>query len=256
MKIVVIGGTGLIGRPLVEKLRRAGHEAVPASPSTGVNTVTGDGLAEVLTGADVIVDIPNSPSFEDGPVLDFFERSTRNLVEAGRKAGVGHHVVLSIVGADRLPDIGYMRAKVAQEDIVRGGGAPFTIVRATQFFEFIPALAEGGAHGDTVRLSPVLMQPIAAADVSDALAEVATKAPTNRVSELAGPEALRLADLGSRILAATGDSRTVVVDVSEGYFGGVVTDESLTPGNDSRVVDHQLAPTRFDDWLIGLTTKD
>jgi uncharacterized protein YbjT (DUF2867 family) len=188
-------------------------------------------------------------------VLDFFEHSTRNLVEAGRKAGVGHHVVLSIVGADRMPDIGYMRAKVAQENIVRGGGVPFTIVRATQFFEFIPALAEGGAHGDTIRLSPVLMQPIAAGDVSDALADAATKAPTNGISELAGPEALRLADLARRILEATGDHRSVIVDESEGYFGGAVTDESLTPGNDPRVVDRQIAPTRFEGWLIGVTTK-
>jgi uncharacterized protein YbjT (DUF2867 family) len=249
MKIVVIGGTGLIGRPLVELLRQAGHEAVPASPSTGVNTVTGEGLAAALAGADVVVDIPNSPSFEDGPVLDFFQRSTSNLVEAEKEAGVSHHVVLSIVGADRMPDIGYMRAKVAQEKIVADSGVPFTIVRATQFFEFIPALAEGGADGDTIRLSPVLMQPMAAHDVSAALAEASTEAASNRVFELAGPEPLPLAEAARRILEARGDSRTIVADTSQGYFGGAVTDTSLTPGNDPAIADVRLAPTRLAEWL-------
>ncbi|WP_431279217.1 SDR family oxidoreductase [Leifsonia poae] len=255
MKIVVIGGTGLIGRPLVAALREAGHEAVAASPSTGVNTVTGEGLAEVLSGADVVVDIPNSPSFEDGPVLDFFERSTSNLVEAEKAAGVGHHVVLSIVGADRMPDIGYMRAKVAQEKIVTDSGVPHTIVRATQFFEFIPALAEGGADGDTIRLSPVLMQPIAAADVSAALANAALLAPSNGISELAGPEPLRLADLGQRVLAARNDPRTVIEDVSMGYFGGTVTDASLVPGNDPEITSVELAPTSFEEWLTESSTR-
>jgi uncharacterized protein YbjT (DUF2867 family) len=249
MKIVVIGGTGLIGRPLVELLQQAGHDAVSASPSTGVNTVTGEGLAAVLAGADVVVDIPNSPSFEDGPVLDFFERSTSNLVAAQKEAGVGHHVVLSIVGADRMPDIGYMRAKVAQEKIVRESGVPFTILRATQFFEFIPALAEGGADGDTILLSPVLMQPIAAHDVSAALAEAATQGPTNGVSELAGPEPLQLAEAARRILEARGDSRKVVADADQGYFGGAVTDTSLTPGNDPAITDVRLASTPLAEWL-------
>ncbi|WP_382309996.1 alpha/beta fold hydrolase [Herbiconiux sp. UC225_62] len=249
MKIVVIGGTGLIGGPLVERLRQAGHEAVPASPSTGVDTITGEGLAEVLHGADVVVDIPNSPSFDDAPVLEFFQTSTRNIVEAATAAGVRHHVVLSIVGADRMPDIGYMRAKVAQEQIASAGPIPFSIVRATQFFEFIPALAEGGADGDIIRLSSVLMQPIAAADVSAALAEVATGEPINGVIELAGPEPLRLAELGTRVLAAKGDPRTVVVADETGYFGGTVTDQSLTPGNDPRVTVQQYGPTRFADWL-------
>lgn len=251
MKIVVIGGTGLIGRRLVELLTQAGHEAVPASPSTGVDTVTGAGLADVLAGADVVVDIPNSPSFEDGPVMEFFQRSTGNLAAAAEQAGVGHHVVLSIVGADRMPDIGYMRAKVAQEGIVTSGAVPFSIVRATQFFEFIPALAEGGAKGDTIHLSPALMQPIAAADVSAALADVATGEPTGSVSELAGPEPLRLDDLGRRVLAFRNDPRTVVTDLDAGYFGGQVTDTSLTPGNDPAITEVRIAPTRFEEWLSG-----
>ncbi|MFF1574243.1 SDR family oxidoreductase [Leifsonia sp. NPDC058292] len=255
MKIVVIGGTGLIGRPLVAQLREAGHDAVAASPSTGVDTVTGAGLADALSGADVVIDIPNSPSFEDGPVLDFFQRSTSNIVEAARAAGVGHHIVLSIVGADRMPDIGYMRAKVAQEKIATGGGVPYTIVRATQFFEFIPALAEGGADGDTVRLSPVVMQPVAAADVSAALAKVAEEHPVDGVFELAGPEPLRLADAARRLFEARGDSRTIVADPAMGYFGGTVTDTSLVPGNDPEITDVRLAPKRFEDWLASTAPK-
>jgi uncharacterized protein YbjT (DUF2867 family) len=251
MKIVVIGGTGLIGRPLVELLRQAGHEVIPASPSTGVDTVTGVGVDAALAGADVVVDVPNAPSFEDGPVREFFERSTTTLVDAERRAGVGHHVVLSIVGADRMPDIGYMRAKVAQEDIVTGSGIPYSIVRATQFFEFIPALAEGGASGDTITLSPVLMQPIAAADVSAALAEVAVAAPSNAVVELAGPNPVRLADAARTILGARGDSREIVDDESVGYFGGTVTDESLTPGHDPRAVGQLRGTTSIDAWSRG-----
>jgi uncharacterized protein YbjT (DUF2867 family) len=255
MKIVVIGGTGLIGGKAVELLRKGGHDVVAGSPSTGVNSVTGEGLADALAGADVILDIPNSPSFEDAAVLDFFQRSTGNLVSAGAAAGVGHHVVLSIVGADRMHDIGYMRAKVAQEEIVKGGGVPFSIVRATQFFEFVPQLAEGAADGDTIRLSPVLMQPIAAADVSAALAEVATQPPTNGTAELGGPEQLRLADLARRVLEARGDTRTVVADPAAGYFGGTVTDTSLVPGNDPAITALRIAPTRFDDWLNASTGR-
>jgi uncharacterized protein YbjT (DUF2867 family) len=249
MKIVVIGGTGLIGSRLVEILRESGHDVVPASPSTGINSVTGEGLAEALAGADVLVDIPNSPSFEDGPVLDFFEKSTTNHVADADRAAVDHHLVLSIVGADRMPDIGYMRAKVAQENIVKSGHVPFTIVRATQFFEFIPALIDGGTVGDTAHLSPVLMQPIAAADVSAALAEIAVSEPANEVIELAGPEPLRLADLATRILQARGDARTVVSDPDAGYFGGAVDDRSLTPGNDPSVNEHRYGTTRFEEWL-------
>jgi len=256
MKIVVIGGTGLIGKPLVEQLRTEGNEVVAASPSTGINSVTGEGLSAALAGTDVIVDIPNSPSFEDAAVLDFFERSTRNLVEEGKKAGVRHHVVLSIVGADRTTNIGYMRAKVAQEKIVTEAGTPYTIVRATQFFEFLPALAEGGAKGDTITLSPVLMQPIAAADVSAALAEVAVDIPTNGIVELAGPEPLRLADAARRVLEARGDNRTVVADESVGYFGGAVTDDSLIPGKDPSITDQQFGPTHFDEWLHDSSASD
>lgn len=248
MKIVVVGGTGLIGKPLVELLRSAGHDVVPASPSTGVNTLTGEGVAEAFAGADVVVDIPNSPLLEDEAVLEFFQTSTRTIVDAAKFAGVGHHVVLSIVGADRMPDIGYMRAKVAQENIVKNSGSPYSIVRATQFFEFLAGIAEGTADETTVRLSPVLMQPIAAADVSEVLAEVATTAPTNNTWELAGPEALPIVELGRRVLAKAGDIRKIVTDPAIGYFGGNVNDTSLTPGNDP-VLSHRLATTSLDEWL-------
>jgi uncharacterized protein YbjT (DUF2867 family) len=249
MKIVVIGGTGLIGRRVGKFLEDEGHDLVVASPSTGVNAVTGEGLAEALRGADVVVDVPNAPSFEDGPVMEFFQTATRNLVAAEKGAGVRHHVVLSIVGADRLPDIGYMRAKTEQEKIVRESGVPFTIVRATQFFEFISALADAGTVGDTVRLSPVLMQPIAAVDVSAALAKVAVTAPSNAVIELAGPEPRQLADLGRRVLASRSDHRSVVDDATVGYFGGTVTDESLIPGHDPAITAQLRGKTGFDDWL-------
>ncbi|MFC5502979.1 SDR family oxidoreductase [Lysinimonas soli] len=249
MKIVVIGGTGLIGRGVVDLLQKGGHDVVPASPSTGVDSVTGRGVAEALEGADVVIDIPNSPSFADDAVMDFFRRSTGNLVEAATHAGVGHYLVLSIVGADRMPDIGYMRAKVAQEGIVTGSGLPFSVIRATQFFEFVPALAEGAAEGDVIRMSPVLMQPIAAADVSAALADAAIQPPSNGITELAGPEQLRLADLATSILASRGDTRRVVSDPTVGYFGGVVNDTSLIPGQDPRITELHLGATRFDEWL-------
>jgi uncharacterized protein YbjT (DUF2867 family) len=255
MKIVVVGGTGLIGSRLVEILREKGHDVVPASPSTGVDSVTGEGLAAALSGADVLVDIPNSPSFEDGPVLDFFQKSTTNLVQEAQRAGVAHHIVLSIVGADRMPDIGYMRAKVAQENIVKSGHVPYTIVRATQFFEFIPALIDGATAGETARLSPVLMQPIAAADVSATLADIAVREPANEVIELAGPEPLRLAEAATRILQTRGDARTVVTDPDAGYFGGVVDDSSLTPGNDPSVNEHLYGATRFEEWLAAQSAR-
>jgi uncharacterized protein YbjT (DUF2867 family) len=251
MKIVVIGGTGLIGRRVVELLSERGHDAVAASPSTGVDTLTGEGLAAALEGADAVVDTANAPSFEDGPVLEFFQRSTGNVVAAEKDAGVRHHVALSIVGADRMPDIGYMRAKVAQERIVRESGVPFTIVRATQFFEFIGALADGATQGDTTVLSDVLMQPIAAADVSAALAEVAVSDPADDVIELAGPEPLRLDELARRLLAAHGDARTVVTDPDAGYYGGTVDDRSLTPGNDPAISDHRFGTTEYSRWLEG-----
>lgn len=249
MKIVVIGGTGLIGRRTVELLQEKGHEVLAAAPSTGVNAVTGEGLADALRGADVVVDVPNAPSFEDDAVRAFFERSATNLVAAEKEADVRHHVLLSIVGADRMPDIGYMRAKVLQEGIVRDSGVPFTIVRATQFFEFIGALADGATQDGRVVLSDVLMQPIAAADVSAVLAEVAEAEPLNDVVEVAGPEPLRLDDLARRLLAARGDGREVVTDPSAGYYGGTVDDRSLTPGNDPRVTGQRYGTTTFSHWL-------
>jgi uncharacterized protein YbjT (DUF2867 family) len=244
MKIVVIGGTGLIGSKLVEKLRNDGHEALAAAPNTGVNTLTGEGLAEALEGAQVVVDVANAPAWSDAEVLDFFQTSTGNLLAAEAAAGVGHHVALSVVGAERLTESGYMRAKVAQEDLVNAGPIPYTIVRATQFFEFIGRIADSGADGDTIRLSPALVQPEAAADVSSTLADVAVGAPLNDTVELAGPEAFRLDELAQRFLKANGDSRQVTADVHARYFGAELDDNSLIPGDDARI-----AATHFEDWL-------
>jgi uncharacterized protein YbjT (DUF2867 family) len=250
MKIVVIGGTGLIGSALVEKLRSDGHEAVAAAPNTGVNTLTGEGLAEALEGAQVVVDVANAPAWDDQAVLDFFETSSRNVLAAEADAGVGHHVTLSIVGAERLGDSGYMRAKVAQEALVKAGPIPYTIVRATQFFEFIGRIADSAADGDTVRLSPALVQPESADDVSATLADVAVGAPLNDTVELAGPEAFRLSELAQRVLSANGDPREVTADPHARYFGAELDDGSLTPGDDARI-----APTRFEDWLARNTTQ-
>jgi uncharacterized protein YbjT (DUF2867 family) len=207
MKIVVIGGTGLIGSKLVARLRKDGHEPLAASPDTGVDTITGEGVAEALEGAQVVVDVSNAPVWDDAAVMDFFQTSSRNLLAAETTAGVGHHLAASIVGADRLADSGYLRAKVAQEELIKAGAIPYTIVRATQFFEFIGRIADSGANGDTVRLSPALMQPIAAADVAAALADVATNEPVNGTVEVAGPEAIRLDELARRVLAASKDPR-------------------------------------------------
>jgi uncharacterized protein YbjT (DUF2867 family) len=244
MRIVVIGGTGLIGSKLVELLRRDGHEPVPAAPNTGVNTLTGEGLAEALEGAQVVVDVANAPAWSDAEVLDFFQTSTRNVLAAETAAGVGHHVTLSVVGAERLTGSGYMRAKVAQEELVKTGPIPYTIVRATQFFEFIGRIADSGADGDTVRLSPALIQPESADDVASTLADVAVGAPLNDTVELAGPEAFRLDELAQRVLSASGDPRQVTADVHARYFGAELDDSSLTPGDDARI-----APTHFEDWL-------
>jgi uncharacterized protein YbjT (DUF2867 family) len=244
MKIVVIGGSGLIGRKLVSILREDGVDAVAASPSSGVDTLTGAGLAEALAGAGVVVDVANSPSFEDAAVLKFFETSARTLLSAEVAAGVKHHVALSVVGAERLPDSGYMRAKLAQEAIIKAGTVPYTIVRATQFFEFIGRIAGGSSDGDTVRLSPALMQPVAAEDVSAALADTSMKPPVNGTIELAGPEALPLAELARRVLSKRQDPRRVTADPQARYFGAVLNDRSLTPGDAPRI-----APTRFEDWL-------
>jgi uncharacterized protein YbjT (DUF2867 family) len=245
MKIVVIGGTGLIGSKLVDTLREGGHEAVAAALETGVNLLTGEGLSEALVGAQVVVDVANAPNWDDAAVLDFFETSSHNLLEAEPAAGVGHHVTLSVVGADRLAaESGYMRAKIEEEELVKAGPTPYTIVRATQFFEFIGRIAESGADGDTIRLSPALIQPEAADDVVSTLADIAVGAPLNDTVELAGPEAFHLDELARRVLSAKDDPRTVTADVHARYFGAELDDRSLTPGDDARI-----APTRFEDWL-------
>ena len=244
MKIVVIGGNGLIGKKLVNRLRASGNDAVPASPASGVDVLTGAGLAEVLKGAQVVVDVTNSPSFEDTAVLNFFQTSARNLLPAEAAAGVGHHVALSVVGADRLPDSGYMRAKVAQEKAIKAATVPYTIVRATQFFEFIGGIADGSTEGKTVRLPPALMQPMAADDVAAALADISVGRPLNATIEVAGSEAIRMEELARRFLSAKRDPRQVSTDVHARYFGAEVDDRSLTPGSDPRI-----APTHFEDWL-------
>jgi uncharacterized protein YbjT (DUF2867 family) len=244
MKIVVIGGTGLIGSKLVERLRDAGHDAVPASPDTGVDTYTGKGLEQALEGAQVVVDVSNAPVWEDEAVLDFFQTTTRNILAVETSAGVSHHVVLSIVGTDRLPDSGYFRAKLAQEEAVKAASVPYTILRATQFFEFLGRIADSSTEGDTVHLPPVLVQPEAADDVAAALADVAVGAPVNGIVELAGPEAFRFDELARRVLRAKNDPRRVTADVHARYFGAQLDEHSLAPGDNAR-----LAPTRFEDWL-------
>jgi uncharacterized protein YbjT (DUF2867 family) len=244
MKIVVIGGTGLIGKKLVNNLRERGHEVVAASPSSGVNTFTGEGLTEVLTGAQVVVDVANAPQWDDKAVLEFFETAGRNLLAAEAAAGVRHHVALSVVGADRLPASGYLRAKVAQENLIKTSGIPFTIVRSTQFFEFVKGIAQSATEGQTVRLSPGLMQPIAADDVAAALADVAVGEPVNGTVEIAGPEPIRMDEFARRFLSATRDPRNVTTDVHALYFGTELNDHSLTPGDNPR-----LGETHFADWL-------
>src|SRR5262245_42184362 len=244
MKIVVIGGSGLIGTKLVNKLRDSGHEALAASPTSGVNTLTGAGVAEALKGAQVVVDVTNSPSFEDTAVLNFFQTSARHLLPAEVVAGVRHHVALSVIGADHLPDSGYMRAKVAQEALIRSSTVPYTIVRATQFFEFLGAIAGSSTDGGTVRLPPARMQPIAAEDVAAALADVAVGTPLNGIVEVAGPEPLPLDELVRRFLRATNDARPVIADARARYFGAALNDGSLVPGDNPRI-----GPTRFEDWL-------
>jgi uncharacterized protein YbjT (DUF2867 family) len=219
MKIVIIGGSGLIGAKTVERLRKKGHEVVPASPKSGVNTITGEGLADALNGADVVVDLANSPSFEDKAVLEFFETAGRNLHAAETAAGVRHHVALSVVGTERLQGSGYFRAKMAQENLIKRSAIPSTIVRATQFFEFMGAIAESSAVGETVRLSTAYMQPIAADDVAEAMTDVALAAPVNGMIEIAGPERARISDLVGRFLSATRDPREVTADARAPYFG-------------------------------------
>lgn len=246
MKIVIIGGTGLIGSRLVERLREHGHDAIPAAPSTGVDTLTGKGLAAVLEGADVVVDVSNSPSFEDAAVLEFFERSTSNLLAAEARAGVKHHVVLSVVGTDRLPESVYFRAKLAQERMVAQSSAPYSIVHATQFFEFLGAIADAATDGDRVRLAPVLIQPMAADDVARAVGRVAAGRPLNGVVEVAGPEQFRLDELVRKGLRARGDRREVVTDPEARYFGASLGERTLVPADDAIL---SLGQTRLADWL-------
>ena len=244
MKIVVIGGSGLIGSKVVKRLGEHGHEAVAASPDSGVNTITGEGLAEVLQGAQVVVDVSNSPSFADAPVMEFFKTSAGNLLAFEAAAGVEHHVALSVVGCDRLPDSGYLRAKVAQEELIKESPIPYSIVRATQFFEFVNRIADEATDGDTVRLPPVRFQPMAADDVARAVARVAVNAPLNGRVEIAGPEQLRFDEVIRRRLRAHNDARRVVADPQASYFGAVPREESLVPLNGA-----QLGKIRFEDWL-------
>lgn len=244
MRIVVIGGSGLIGKKVVMNLRERGHDVVAASPSLGVNTVTGEGLAQALAGARVVVDVANAPSWEDDAVMAFFETSGRNLLAAEEAAGVGHHVALSVVGTERLLSSGYFRAKLAQETLIKASPIPYTIVRATQFFEFVSGIAQFATEGQTVRVPPVLMQPIAADDVAAAMADVALAKPLNGTVELAGPKLIRQDDLVRQFLNATGDPRRVITDPKALYYGVAVNDQSLTPGPHPR-----LGGTHFEDWL-------
>jgi uncharacterized protein YbjT (DUF2867 family) len=245
MKIVVIGGTGLIGSKLVTLLRARGHEALAASPNSGVNTLTGEGLDAALAGSDVVVDVANSPSFADDAVLEFFTTSGRNLLAAARRAGVKHHVALSVVGTQRLADSGYFRAKIAQEDLIRASGLPYTIVHSTQFFEFLGAVAAAAAdQDDTIALSPAFIQPIASDDVATALADVVLGTPVNGIVEIAGPDRFRLADLVRDYLAAKGDTRTVRADVHARYFGAQLQEDTLVPHGAAR-----LGAIRIGGWL-------
>jgi uncharacterized protein YbjT (DUF2867 family) len=244
MKIVVIGGSGLIGSKLVRKLREHGHEAVAASPDSGVNTLTGEGLAEALKGASVVVDVSNSPSWEDAAVMKFFETSTRNLLASEEAAGVGHHVALSVVGTDRMLESGYFRAKMAQENLIKGSSIPYSIVHATQFFEFIKGLADISTVGNKVSLPPVLIQPMAADDVASAVGRIAMGAPVNGTIEVGGPEQFRLDELVRRFIAARKDPREVIADPEARYSGAKISERTLVPGDDAR-----LGETRFETWL-------
>ena len=243
MKIVVIGGTGLIGSKVVTKLGEHGHEALAAAPNTGVNTLTGEGLADALAGASVVIDVSNSPSWEDAAVLEFFETSTRNLIAAATAAGVGHYIALSIVGTERLPDSGYLRAKAAQEKLIEKSSIPFSIVHATQFFEFVPGIADGATEGGTVRMPPVLFQPISGDDVAQAVCRVAEGSPLDGRVEVAGPEQYRMDEFFRTVLAAGNDPREVVTDEHARYFGTELSERSLVPLGDAI-----LGETRYADW--------
>ena len=244
MKIVVIGGTGLVGSKLVNKLQKHGHEAVAASPNTGINSITGEGLADALKGASVVVDVTNSPSWEDAAVLKFFETSTRNLLANEGAAGVGHHVALSVVGTERLLESGFFRAKLAQENLIKASPIPYSIVRATQFFEFVKQIADFATVGNQVRLPPALFQPMAADDVANAMARIATNSPVNGTVEIGGPEQLRLDELARRDLAARQEPREVISDPRAGYYGIQVSERTLVPDDNA-----QLGEAHFEDWL-------
>lgn len=250
MKIVVIGGTGLIGSKLVNKLRAHSHDAIAASPSSGVNTLTGEGLAEVLKGASVVVDVTNSPSWEDVAVLNFFKTSTGNLLTYEKAAGVKHHVALSVVGTERLLESGFFRAKIAQETLIQASSIAYSIVRATQFFEFAKNIAEFSSEGNKVRLPPVLFQPMSADDVANAVAKIATAAPANGIVEVGGPEQFRLDEFIRRALAAYKDSREVITDGNARYFGITVAEKTLLPKEGAR-----LGDTSFEQWLTQMTAQ-
>ena len=243
MRIVVIGGTGLIGSKLVTMLGEHGHEAVAASPNTGVNTLTGEGLADALDGASVVVDVSNSPSFEASAVLEFFETSTRNLLAAEAAAGVGHHVALSVVGCERMPESGYCRAKIAQEKLIESSSIPYSIVHATQFFEFVRSIADAATDGSTVRMAPVLFQPIAGDEVAQAVGRISTGSPSNGRVEVAGPEQSRMDEFFRQALAARNDPREVATDPHARYFGAELGERTLVPGDDAL-----LGETRYSDW--------
>lgn len=244
MKIVVIGGTGLIGSKLVKKLREHGHEALAASPNTGVNSISGEGLAEALKGCGAVVDVTNSPSWEDAAVMDFFETSTRNLLSYGAAAGVGHHIALSVVGTERLLDSGFFRAKLAQENLIKTSGRPYTIVRATQFFEFVKQIVDSSTEGGKVHMPPALIQPMAAGDVASALAKIATNPPVNGTIEIGGPEQFRLDELARQSLKARKDPREVISDPGGRYYGIQVSERALVPDEAAH-----LSQTRFESWL-------
>jgi uncharacterized protein YbjT (DUF2867 family) len=250
MKIVVIGGSGRIGSKVVGNLRQGGHEVVAASPSTGVNTITGEGLADAFDGADVVVDVANAPVWEDKAVLEFFETSGKNLLAAEAKAAVKHHVALSVVGTERLLSSGYFRAKLAQENLIRASSIPYTIVRATQFFEFVGGIAQEATKGQTVRVPSAMMQPMVSDDVAAVVAKVALSEPLNGMVETAGPDPIRQDELVRQYLEATGDPRTVVSDPNALYYNIALNDQSLTPGDNPI-----LGPTHFKDWLTNLAKQ-
>jgi len=244
MKFVVVGGSGLIGKKVVNILRQHGHQVVPASPSSGVNTITGEGLANALAGAEVVIDVANAPSWEDQAVMDFFQTSGRNLLAAEATANVRHHLALSVVGTERLLESGYFRAKLAQEELIKASRLPYTLVRATQFFEFVGGIADFATEGQSIRLPPAMMQPIAADDVAAAMVDLAVKEPLNKMVEVAGPEVIRMDELIRQFLSTTHDPRKVTTDVQALYYGVKVNDQSLTPGTGPLI-----GPIRFADWL-------